>query len=203
MKIKQVAAVAALLSLFFGLPANAVPLTLEGMGKITSWIDLETTSGEMPGKIWGTSDTDLADRVGIFVKFANGLEGTATYSGVSGLWNTTNFTNLAADTKTGFFDNAGGDRLHFLVNSALGGTLPMAWDQLVMAFSGNFDLDYNTYFGSHFRASVAGWASAEFATYSSTASVVPLPAALPLFGTGLAVMGLFGWRRKRKSAAAV
>ena len=30
----------------------------------------------------------------------------------------------------------------------------------------------------------------------------PVLAALPLFATGLGVMGLFGWRRKRKSAAA-
>ena len=29
-------------------------------------------------------------------------------------------------------------------------------------------------------------------------SAVPLPAALPLFGTGLAAMGFIGWRRKRK-----
>jgi hypothetical protein len=32
--------------------------------------------------------------------------------------------------------------------------------------------------------------------------ITPLPAALPLFAAGLGVMGLFGWRRKRKSAAA-
>ncbi len=32
-------------------------------------------------------------------------------------------------------------------------------------------------------------------------SVVPLPAALPLYGAGLAVMGLVGWRRKRKAHA--
>jgi hypothetical protein len=31
----------------------------------------------------------------------------------------------------------------------------------------------------------------------------PLPAALPLFATGLGAMGLFGWRRKRKNAAAL
>ena len=30
----------------------------------------------------------------------------------------------------------------------------------------------------------------------------PLPAALPLFATGLGVMGLLGWRRKRKALAA-
>ena len=29
----------------------------------------------------------------------------------------------------------------------------------------------------------------------------PLPAALPLFATGLGALGLFGWRRKRKNAA--
>jgi hypothetical protein len=29
----------------------------------------------------------------------------------------------------------------------------------------------------------------------------PLPAALPLFATGLGVLGLLGWRRKRKAAA--
>ena len=32
-------------------------------------------------------------------------------------------------------------------------------------------------------------------------SQTPLPAALPLFATGLGVLGLLGWRRKRKAAA--
>ena len=32
-------------------------------------------------------------------------------------------------------------------------------------------------------------------------AVIPLPAALPLYGTGLAVMGFLGWRRKRRAAA--
>ena len=36
----------------------------------------------------------------------------------------------------------------------------------------------------------------------SQTGVVPLPAALPLFASGLGVMGLLGWRRKRKKAAA-
>jgi hypothetical protein len=36
-----------------------------------------------------------------------------------------------------------------------------------------------------------------------TVTQTPLPAALPLFATGLGAMGLFGWRRKRKSAAAL
>jgi hypothetical protein len=36
-----------------------------------------------------------------------------------------------------------------------------------------------------------------------TIEQTPLPAALPLFATGLGAMGLFGWRRKRKNAAAL
>ena len=31
-------------------------------------------------------------------------------------------------------------------------------------------------------------------------AVIPLPAALPLFGTGLGIMGFIGWRRKRRMA---
>jgi hypothetical protein len=31
----------------------------------------------------------------------------------------------------------------------------------------------------------------------------PLPAALPLFATGLGGLGLLGWRRKRKASAAI
>ena len=34
-------------------------------------------------------------------------------------------------------------------------------------------------------------------------SAVPLPAALPLFASGLGVLGLLGWRRKRKALAAL
>ena len=35
-----------------------------------------------------------------------------------------------------------------------------------------------------------------------TVSAVPLPAALPLYGAGLAALGFLGWRRRRKAAAA-
>jgi len=38
--------------------------------------------------------------------------------------------------------------------------------------------------------------------FESTASATPLPAALPLFSTGLGALGLLGWRRKRRKAAA-
>jgi hypothetical protein len=41
------------------------------------------------------------------------------------------------------------------------------------------------------------------ATFTPVGTTTPLPAALPLFASGLGALGLFGWRRKRKNAAAV
>jgi hypothetical protein len=42
------------------------------------------------------------------------------------------------------------------------------------------------------------FSNADFANFAPT----PVPAALPLFATGLGAMGLLGWRRKRKAQAA-
>jgi hypothetical protein len=39
--------------------------------------------------------------------------------------------------------------------------------------------------------------------YSDVEGATPLPAALPLFATGLGALGVLGWRRKRKAAAAI
>jgi hypothetical protein len=39
--------------------------------------------------------------------------------------------------------------------------------------------------------------------YTPATSATPLPAALPLFATGLGALGLLGWRRKRKARASL
>jgi hypothetical protein len=45
------------------------------------------------------------------------------------------------------------------------------------------------------------WGNQSFTLQVGDVVATPLPAALPLFATGLGVMGLLGWRRKRKGAA--
>ena len=49
------------------------------------------------------------------------------------------------------------------------------------------------------------WFDANLAPVNGNDGVgeTPLPGALPLFATGLGALGLLGWRRKRKKAAAV
>lgn len=46
-----------------------------------------------------------------------------------------------------------------------------------------------------------GIANYELELVVGQVSAVPLPAALPLYGAGLAVLGFVGWRKKRKAAA--
>lgn len=182
--------------------ASAAPVTLEGMNQIKQWTDTEAVSDEMPGFIWGTSDVDGANRIGLHVLFENGLEGSATWNNVAGVWNSANFAEIAAATSTGFMVGFSG--IHFLYNTAPTDTypqaLPIAWNGSVMPFSDNFDLDYNDPFNnlkSNFRASVAGWGSAVFTTYSSTAQNVPEPSTIALLGIGL---GLVGFARSKRSS---
>ena len=54
---------------------------------------------------------------------------------------------------------------------------------------------------TRFGVAVQAVTGDELLTSVST-QVVPLPGALPLFVTGLGLMGLLGWRRKRKAQAA-
>jgi hypothetical protein len=58
-------------------------------------------------------------------------------------------------------------------------------------------LDGSLRIGLHLRSIGVAEDSDSFISSRITVTPVPLPAALPLFGTGLALLGLLGWRRRR------
>jgi hypothetical protein len=64
------------------------------------------------------------------------------------------------------------------------GALTYTWNGLNIAPGAKFDISF------------ASWNNA-----NDSVSTVPLPAALPLFATGLGALGLLGWRRKKKAQA--
>ena len=79
-------------------------------------------------------------------------------------------------------------------------------------FSGNFifhvhnatvaDLIQGNNFGYVFAADVLSF-NGNIGIVAASAEPTPLPAALPLFVTGLGALGLLGWRRKRRVVAAM
>jgi len=92
----------------------------------------------------------------------------------------------------------GGDALEIFINN---GTAFLG--SIIVTASGNLDLSgFGTLTQLFFNDTSSG-DGAGFSTFSfnsTNLSVVPLPASLPLYGTGLALLGFLGWRKKRKAA---
>lgn len=73
-----------------------------------------------------------------------------------------------------------------------------------LAASGLYQLAFGvTNFEDTLYDSGLAFAGAKIGETPIQVSAVPLPAALPLFVTGLSALGLFGWRRKKKNAVAL
>jgi hypothetical protein len=94
------------------------------------------------------------------------------------------------------------DGVNDLLEVFLGSTNSKPASSILSVSLAMFDITGdNAYFG--FTGSNGGLTSTQDITsFDLNVSSVPLPAALPLFGTGLAFMGFIGWSRKRKVAAA-
>jgi hypothetical protein len=96
-------------------------------------------------------------------------------------------------------------RSSILGSEALGET---AAEAVILFFSaplGNASDDvYQIGFGYPADNVCCTWTYLNFAAVTGEAvPETPIPGALPLFATGLAALGLFGWRRKRKNATGV
>ncbi len=91
--------------------------------------------------------------------------------------------------------------------SMLGGDATGNQEEQHLTVSGNITNSGNIWahlrFTSDLDKQFGNWRNTpeEMFAWGGPVSVVPLPAALPLYGTGLAVMGLIGWRRKKKLAS--
>jgi len=87
--------------------------------------------------------------------------------------------------------------------SAISGLLPTSLPSAaVVQISDNTHLSVflsGSFFGSQWCA--GGSSCSGDIGNNGVWTVTPLPAALPLFVTGLGALGLLGWRRKRKAAA--
>ena len=107
---------------------------------------------------------------------------------------TPTFTGFPSGTTAGSYDNVFDMTLASSYNTAFitanGGTVASAEAVLFAGIiAGNAYLNiHTTNFGG---GEIRGFLAAQ----------TPLPAALPLFATGLGALGLLGWRRKRKAAA--
>src|SRR5665213_851389 len=108
-----------------------------------------------------------------------------------------------------------------LVDNVLINGLPWISNTGGWAFTASNGYTYNPYWGGAYDDTSSSYyylygtdpnaqANGEGSRMNLTISVrsgsdsqTPLPAALPLFATGLGAMGLLGWRRKRKNTAVI
>lgn len=179
MKSKLLAVAALAVPISFATPSNAITYNVNlsvGPGSITGFI---ATNGD----IGVLSTADITDwKLTIFdgVTSATIQPGTILVAGSS----------LTATPSGLFFDFSGGP----------GGFLgfPSAPFLCLEDASGACSAHPST-----ISIDVPGGAAAFWVNYIGNVEIgaTPLPAALPLFATGLGALGLLGWRRKRKQAA--
>jgi hypothetical protein len=172
-------------STLWSAPSNALTLNFsftDGIGTVTGEIDGLTAGGT------GEAATHVfIDSAPFSVGF------TLPHDTINDTINVNSFNVNASGQITSysynaFVTSAGG--LSFVYDLCLGGAC---------AYNDDTSL---TVFLSTGLAPTGNHVATSTITFTST-TATPLPAALPLFATGIGGLGLLGWRRKRKARAVV
>jgi hypothetical protein len=139
-----------------------------------------------------------------------------TITGITGTWDGFTITGLVAPGLLDLNNNVlylspnqtlldasvGGQPggLAFFVSNYTGNNVPVPTDVVVELF---FDTTLQAYAAVTANTSFGCCSLATAGDFIVTpVNATPLPAALPLFSTGLGALGLLGWRRKKKAAIA-
>jgi hypothetical protein len=215
MKFKLVGFVFCALSMF-NVPVKAVTVNITYTGTVTSGFDssgLFGTPADLTGKAF-EADYTFNTSLGFSRHDAivNQIDG-----GIAAGGPTPNLS--AALIIAGHTVNVGGDWFANLI-AAVSGTHIVQAPQVSSSDGNSLNNQVSTVSGVPFSiesnfshtldadAGETGYGQARLAgafielnTLTVAEVVTPLPAALPLFATGLGALGLLGWRRKRKAAA--
>jgi hypothetical protein len=162
---------------------------------------------------WSSSGTQISQNIpvnptgsGTFTATDDG-SGQYTITAITGTFDGGTITSLAP---LGTF--GGNDNLLFYPASAQFDKFGVSFAVGVNEFNIAFITDYSlnnanpleyVYDFQLVSPAVAGEGFIVDTFTASPETVTPLPAALPLFATGLGAFGLLGWRRKRKNVVAI
>lgn len=123
-------------------------------------------------------------------------------NGTTTLLNNTFTVSVSATQSYGGVGSPGGTGSDPLLYGQLGFVYPPNFRDMTYHLSFDIVADGNSTIAFNFIGnSTQGWPDEGFGIDNVSVSGTPLPAALPLFATGLGALGLLGWRRKRKAAA--
>jgi hypothetical protein len=154
-----------------------------GMGTIVNWdinLTIGTSTVELAGPLQPVQDSSL-----------NGLGTTTLAVTASATELTADFGNTGTGGFWGFGLNSGGTRLCY-TNA---GTVGCAGATI------GGDVSWEITTGTLVQTADIGVPAGDVIATAENTTVTPLPAALPLFATGLGGLGLLSWRRKRKTQA--
>jgi len=199
----SVALLAAIISVLFVANAKAIPIT---------YTETATISGSLNGvsfankllTLTGTGDTAAVAPHSsfMFTGLINPVTATFSVAGtgsgsLTGSYDV--FVNQTAEAVGFTTDNITKDLLNIFGPAAFGS---YALSTSIGPITDDAEWSSGVSFPSTAGALIIQTVLNEEGTFAAAVGgVVPLPGALPLFITGLAMLGLLGWRRKRKASA--